>query len=286
VPAVTNIDYGAETVNASIWEQAHNYTGNSPYEATPSVFNLTFDVYETSGLNLDQTRNTSDYSYLTMNVLWTSAADKDGSCPGTKTMQTCKLRPAIINYPVMIQNATTNLINGNADSMALSTLPTIPSITFESEDNYAGYDEAFGRFNRDVKQTNGFSVVGYKDVLEQHFSNTDNPQTYLMGIQQALSMYMGGGAFMYFDGTGGYQIHQTGNAQQYLTNAPTQGSDGTFVCGYKYMDPVNSPGRYDWILNNVILSLNQIMFTIATVSGQCVRGYGEGFAAYDIYRIL
>jgi hypothetical protein len=174
-------------------------------------------------------------------------------------------------------------MNGNTDGMSLNTLPTIPSITFESEEDYAGWAEDFAQFNRDNKQTNGFTVVGYKDVHEEHFSNTDDPQTYLLGLQQALSMYLGGSAYMYFDGTGGFQIHQTGNAQQYLTNAPLGTSDGTFVCGYQYMDPINSPGRYDWILNNVVLSINQIMFTLATDPLINNASYPDGIAPLTSY---
>lgn len=45
-------------------------------------------------------------SYLQMNVTYTKAKDegRNSDCPGTKFKQTCKLWPAVVKYPVQIQN--------------------------------------------------------------------------------------------------------------------------------------------------------------------------------------
>jgi len=208
---------------------------------------------------------TSAYSYLTMDVLFTSAtnAENDGGstdigCPGTVTKQSCQLRPAVIEYPVMIQNTSNSLLN---TSSTMSAQLMNGAMTFDTEQDYNDEEGSgkFDSFDRDNKQMDGFKVLGYNNISPLSGGSMAGYGTVpaLGGILQAFNMYLGGNAYMTFDGIYGFQLNQTGNAQQYLTNAPSG-----FQCGFQYSNPV-APGD-DWILNSVMKSINQIMFTLAT----------------------
>jgi len=79
-------------------------------------------------------------------------------------------------------------------------------------------------------------------------------------------MYLAGHASVTLDATGsGFQLNQTGNAQQYLMNGPSGEQ-----CGYIYDNPVTpvdttSEGASSKTqLTSVIQSINEIMFTLAT----------------------
>lgn len=263
-PIVTPINYGYETANASVYASNHNGSlQNTTYDYSPTVFNLAFGAGETDPYNpVTFTVNTSAYSYLTMDVLFTNAKDAgsngNGGCPGTLTKQTCQLRPAVVEYPVMIQNSSNSLLNA---SSTLSAQLMNGAMSFDTQEDYISEEgsNSFGIFNRTNKQMNGFSIVEYNNISPLSGGNGNGYGTVpaLAGIQQALNMYVGGNAWMYFDGIYGFQLNQTGNAQQYLMNAPSG-----FQCGYQYSNPVTPGG--DWILNSVMKSINQIMFTLAT----------------------
>ena len=87
-----SIDYGNELVLKS--------SGASSDEHA-TLFNITFSPQYWDGS--DPMYNTS---YILMDMVYTRAEHTgDGnSCPGTRFAQTCKLLPAIIDYPVQIQD--------------------------------------------------------------------------------------------------------------------------------------------------------------------------------------
>ncbi|KAH6695901.1 hypothetical protein BKA61DRAFT_711112 [Leptodontidium sp. MPI-SDFR-AT-0119] len=84
------------------------------------------------------------WSYVQMTINYTISTDEPNanvSCPGTKYSQTCILRPAVVEYPVKIQNAS-SLITG----MSLAV------------DGRHYNNQTFRNFNSTLKQQNGFSI--------------------------------------------------------------------------------------------------------------------------------
>lgn len=83
-------------------------------------------------------------SYLTMDVNYTDASGTNGneaSCPGKQFTQSCKLWPAIINYPVVIANTSAE------SSVSLGESKPYPNGT-------ANYGDLHP-FDRDLQQQKG-----------------------------------------------------------------------------------------------------------------------------------
>lgn len=109
-----------------------------------NLFDISFDakyVNGTSPVPLPEFMSGASSSYLEMNVSYTNASDGgDLNCPGTRSTQTCRLWPAVINYPVLIQNST--------EAFTVSIGAQKPfNTSVDSED--------LGRFNRSGQQQNG-----------------------------------------------------------------------------------------------------------------------------------
>lgn len=191
-------------------------------------------------------------------------ADNDGvnvSCPSNQYTQSCMLRPAIIEYPVKIQNDT-------LQSMSLAVDPR-----YDTADN-----ETFRYFNYTLMQENGFKILNISNIYE-------NPQggerTRLGGIAQGFQQYLGGDATMHY-GDQGYHLEQSGNAATYLTNdlgVQTGGlANAANLCGFQFGDPMKpydfggwaaSSTSHDYDVPALVGKINQIMFALALdISGE------------------
>ncbi|KAH7305133.1 hypothetical protein BKA65DRAFT_543990 [Rhexocercosporidium sp. MPI-PUGE-AT-0058] len=140
------------------------------------------------------------WSYVQMTINYTISTDQTNvnvSCPGIKYSQVCTLRPAVVEYPVKIQNAS-SLITG----MSLAV------------DGHHYDNQTFHNFNSTLKQQNDFSVKSYSDIFENPLGGE---RTRLGGIAQGLQTYLGSDAIMHY-GAQGYHLEQSGNAATYLTN--------------------------------------------------------------------
>lgn len=78
---------------------------------TISLFEITFNtkyINESKAESIPIFGTAQSSSYLEMNVSYADATngDQNLSCPGTKFSQTCKLWPALVKYPVLIQNTS------------------------------------------------------------------------------------------------------------------------------------------------------------------------------------
>jgi len=198
------------------------------------------------------------WSYVQMTINYTTANDETNanvSCPGTKYSQSCKLRPAVVEYPVKIQNA--------------STLVTGMSLAIDGK-HYN--NQTFCNFNSTLKQQNGFAIQSYSNIYENPLGGE---RTRLGGVAQGLQTYLGGDAVMHY-GAQGYHLEQTGNAPTYLSNdlgVQTGGlANSANLCGFQYLDPMTAYDFGGWAEKDpshrfdvpaLVGKINQIMFALA-----------------------
>lgn len=198
----------------------------------------------------------SDYSFIRMDMLFTNADDirksdpitntrrqesNAGVCPGTATKQTCRLRPAVISYPLQITNytgahalngiklGTPHMQGGNASHIVLKEEP---------------YDIT-------LKQQGGFHVLRYEDINE----STDDSIARLGGLEVGLQTYLGGNATISYGGKVNFMPDIEGGVYKYSLNAGDVGAD----CGYQWINPLNPGNQTNSRTQSVIASINQIM---------------------------
>lgn len=108
-PTSRSINYQNTTQAALLAAQNLNSTqfAKSNISLDVPMFNITFGVEFRGGPSMGPYVDGIDYSFITLDILYTqSSGSDDTSCPGTLTARHCKLRPAVIDYPVTIQNYT------------------------------------------------------------------------------------------------------------------------------------------------------------------------------------
>lgn len=199
----------------------------------------------------------SDYSFITMNMLFTNAEDirkssdpitkarrqesDTGVCPGTATRQTCRLRPAVISYPLQITNytgahalngiklGTPHMEGGNSSHIVLKEQP---------------YDIT-------LKQQGGFSVLRYEDINGPR----DDSIARLGGLEVGLQTYLGGNASISYGGKVNFMPDIEGGVYKYSLNAGEVGAD----CGYRWINPLIPGNQTDSLTQSVVTSINQIM---------------------------
>ena len=270
-PQAISIDYGVQLTNAT------QILGSSDYNCSAALqvdgtYNSTIcqqakDDFNAELFSLsftpiyDGIDGSSNYSWVNMSIVSTNATTTGDTCPGTLTQQVCKLRPAIINYPVRIENFKDS---HSVRSMSLG-------LDSNTHDN-----STFKQFNRAKKQQNGFDILSYNDVHEDFSSISIDTRTRVGGVALGLNTYLGGAASMIFGGVAGYSLTQSGNAAVYLYNdlGTQEGRLQTSSeCGFQYVDPMleqhldetleslDPEGNYD--VPSVVGKINQIMFSLA-----------------------
>lgn len=266
-PVEVSIDYGNQTMAAGgiaygeNCSSSLNLTAAENFTCTAAGMATTVDLF---GVNFDVHYDNlapDDYSYINMSMMYTNATDKvaDGAvCPGKQYSQWCKLRPAVINYPVKIEayNDTHSIT-----SMSLAVDP--------NKENNA----TFRYFNQTLKQQNGFSILRYSDVHESHISIADDSKTRLGGVKQGLDIYLAGNASMSFRSI--FYLDQSGNAPTYLFNdlgTQTGESDSGNKCGFQFVNPMQpqtfegSPAAdptHQYDVPSIVGKINQMMFALA-----------------------
>ncbi|THY96242.1 hypothetical protein D6C92_04001 [Aureobasidium pullulans] len=231
------MDYGAAAVQDAIALSQSNDTSPFNGQYYYSLFDIEFDVvYGATGID-------GDYSKILMNITSTNATSHDsnsGSCPGTLTRHVCTLRPALIKYPVTIQDNTMTERNPNyyVSNVYLGY----------NTSSFAGLlDANVSAYNATTKQQDGYTVMGYKDVLEDHPASAE-PRTAIGGIAKVLNHYFAGSSSMHADGVMGFLVEQNGSAEiDFNTVALT--SRG---CDFQYADP----------LDHILQKINSLMFTL------------------------
>ena len=184
-----DVDYGTTAISA--------YNTATSTSATNSTNPFLYDQYNNLDLfSVDYTQmwpsTDKAYSWISMNFThilpkgYNEDADDseqaaanevpsivNGSCPSVLTTTTCELRPALINYPLTVQNISSEVLN----------------IT----EAFLGWNSTSLAYNADYSssqhQLDNFTVVQYLNLEEQP---TPNQLTQLGGIQLALQMSLGG----------------------------------------------------------------------------------------------
>ncbi|KAI4725566.1 hypothetical protein E4T49_06685 [Aureobasidium sp. EXF-10728] len=226
--------------------------------ANRTLFEITFQaIYGSNG-------GEGDYSQIEMNLTSTKAKAIDGdstSCPGKLIRHSCKLRPAVISYPVTVENtpmqSDTNTFVSNTYlgynatswggqvgywSEALQTYYTV------DEDSSLYMNGTF--YNSSLRQLKDYKVVAHKDIFENPSSSTGNSPTVLGGIAKVLNQYFAGTSSMHYD-RGAFSVNHTGAAGILPFNSSRVTSDG---CDFEFRDP----------LDYSIQQINALMFVMAT----------------------
>lgn len=237
----TAIDYGTD---ASNYLDSHIFTPDYP------IFSVDFS-YEMSTLD-------KNYTHILMNVLYiNTTGSADGSqCPGTLKQRTCELRPAKVNYPIVVtgQYQTEadykNPLSRSAQGAAgLGASPGVLMIANENDmltqwgaATAPDWDNAEHQLT-----TDGFSVVELIDAQEQQLADTQVNTTW-GGIQLAMSNLFSTDANITMNERTGWTVSQTGSTSQIWI--PSQSASALF-CNYTISDPTSY----------IIRQLNQIMLT-------------------------
>lgn len=122
-------------------EQLNQALQNGVNGTRRTLFEISFDAHYSDGAN---TVSASESSHLLMNVTYTKAHEAEGelTCPGTRYTQSCRLLPALIKYPVQIQNTSA--------AFSVSIGARKPKI-----DNHEAQDDNLGRYDRSIQQQTG-----------------------------------------------------------------------------------------------------------------------------------
>jgi hypothetical protein len=239
------VDYGQaafqDAVASNLSTDADAFNGTLYY----TLFDITFYV-----LYAD---TDADYARIAMNITTSSAdAASNRSCPGTLTQHNCILRPAVVGYPVTIEDNTRASLSSDSDTSSNTNL-TVSLVS----NMYLGYDSTsyggqvyYSRstdYNAIRKQQDGYVVHDYKDIHES--VNSTHPNTTIGGLAKAFFQSFNGDSTMHFDLDKGFETNLQGSAGS--TFLPPALSHN---CDIKFQDP----------LNFVVQQINRIMFTLAT----------------------
>ncbi|KAK6442475.1 hypothetical protein LTR95_001307, partial [Oleoguttula sp. CCFEE 5521] len=230
-PVTEQTDIGATTQSAtSQLSQASSGTLNltdtetAALEAnyTQALFAISFAANSTLAPGSD----TAAAQYLTMDLIYTTANDVvsdqgSGSCPGKRVTQHCELRPAVISYPVMVQNYSgLHALNGLTVGITQDSL--------DAEKNETG--SIYPTYDLKMSQQHGYDIVERVNVTTDTGYEFAGELTRLGGVLQGLQEFVSGSAGLYFSGAAGFAVNQTGVAQQFLLNEKPLGAN---ECGYR-----------------------------------------------------
>ncbi|EME85046.1 uncharacterized protein MYCFIDRAFT_83076 [Pseudocercospora fijiensis CIRAD86] len=252
-----------------------------PY--TPNATNFTLFNQQLYGLNFsvhigvagsvpdgpDAWINNTDY--ILMDVVSSKAFEREldnssYACPGTLYKQTCRLRPAVVSYPVQLTQ------RGEVSSWT-ATLATDQNQTLFYDYNQTGSQQSYHDIVRyqDVKDIENGTLI-YTGGASKFGNNT------LGGLAYGLNAYLGGYSWVKRDTNGiGFLLNATGSAQGYLNNLPdvTKSacdfqygwplSGGTELLGESGASgPASGNAHSAYVDPGVLGSINSIMFALAT----------------------
>lgn len=201
--------------------------------------------------------------YIKMDMAWSSAQnviDQTGmsTCPGTLTQRTCRLRPAVVVYPLSLTQR-----GAEAEWVASLGLGSNPMDFYD--------------FNEQEQQQNYVYVDRIStETVDFPYAVASSGGTYygndtLSGIAIGLQSYLGGYSYISKDKDYSfYNLNTSGTAQSYLSNLPASGD-----CNFDYSNPFqggqdllgdysldNSP-KSRFVDPGLIGKLNSIMFGVA-----------------------
>jgi hypothetical protein len=241
------LDNGAAAVREAVALEQFYALNDSTLDfdqwTTQSSFEISFELlYGTTGID-------GDHSKILMNIT-TSASNQSSptSCLGVQTRHICTLRPAIISYPVTVEDTSSSSDSDHIISNMYLGFNTTSYggmlYYYDAEKDW--YDTADRPYIATNKQQDKFIVVEPKDIHE-----TDkDPLTSIGGVFVALSRTFSGSAFVYYNTTTKiYSMSPDGSAV--FNYRPTRSTPRG--CDFSYEDP----------LNDVVKRINQLMFSLA-----------------------
>ncbi|KAH0344382.1 hypothetical protein KCU83_g8401, partial [Aureobasidium melanogenum] len=251
-----DMDYGTAVSEEAIALSQSNDSSSLNMTAARTLFDINFKaIYGATGVD-------GDYSRIQMNLTFSNATaigDGSVSCPGKLTRHNCILRPAVVSYPVTIEDTTGSNSEIYVSNMYLgyNTTSYGGQVSYYSKalNTYYTADDDVTEFtNRTLydptlHQLNDYSVVRYKDVLEDPTFFTGGTPTVIGGIAEILNRYLAGTSTMHYD-RGQFSVTSTGAAGTLPFDPERNTSTG---CDFKYRDPLDS----------AILQINSLMFVLA-----------------------
>jgi hypothetical protein len=225
----SNVDYGQTAISAYKTANTSSSNGTNPF-----LFNQYNDLPLFSvEYSQEWPGSQKDYSWISMNFTHIepkgyneNAPDGhqaenevqsfvNGSCPSVLTTTTCELRPALINYPLTLQNISSEFLNVTEAFLGWNATGNNYTTTYSPRDN----------------QMHNFTVVKYLNLKEQP---DPNQLTQLGGIQLALQMSLGGSVSLSY-GPNGWGAEQNGTLGSVRElERPEAGK-----CNWVYTNPMN-----------------------------------------------
>jgi hypothetical protein len=265
------IDYGKEVSQAATEPAAPvNDTSAEISDLERRLFEVTFQAI------YGNTEQDGDYSRIEMNVTFANTTqDKidPKSCPGTLTRHRCILRPAIVQYPVTIEDNSQSTdhkpdvklyLGYNTTSWGGQTYYTDSQISAygwsypyandveRSDAIKNGYaNGTSSAYDPKVHQLIDYKMINYKNFLEPSPATTKRLSTVIGGIASALDDGLRGGGSLLFSEDQGFTLSPYGLADDQLFKAVYNTT--TPGCGYQYRDP----------LDYVIRRINMLMFSLS-----------------------
>jgi hypothetical protein len=251
------IDYGLAVSQEAIELASVNDTSTLNVTGDRTLFDVSFEtLYGTTGQN-------GDYSRIMMNITFTNTTvneNNPNSCPGTQTRHSCVLRPAIISYPVTIEDSTLTAEKNPIANMYLgyNTTSYGGQLYYTEDGGETVYTDDIERsaltnttaYDRSTQQLRNYSVVSYKDVLERDPSLAAGSSTVMGGFATVLDQYFNGDSFLSSNDSR-FILSPYGLAgQQPFKVAYNDTAPG---CGYQYYDP----------LDFIIRHINLLTFTLS-----------------------
>ncbi|KAI5239331.1 hypothetical protein E4T43_06806 [Aureobasidium subglaciale] len=249
------VDNGAAAVVDAIAAAKYNALNDSSAEYPEATeqpsFEITFQaLYGNTGID-------GNYSTIVMNITTTAANQTSPtSCSGIMTRHVCILRPAVISYPVTVEDTFSSSPGpgesqtGRVSNMYLGRNATSFGGTlyyYDAENDW--YDTTLRPYNKSAKQQDTFSVVGHKDILEEQ----GQPLTTIGGIAVALTDGFAGDAYLYYDTASDYYTMIPDGSAKNTFRASHNTTMTPFGCNYEYEDP----------LDELVSRINELMFSLA-----------------------
>ena len=256
------VNYGSKLMGASNASSDVSKSANATLSLSEeTVFQLTFTAVNNNA-HPDLRNATAPFSYIQADFIYSQAQDTSDYCPGVRYHRSCRLRPAVISYPIMVQ---TSRANGTTNGTRIGITENIY--------RQNGMDGLYpGSYNSTLKQIEGYKVLNYTNIYED---GTLNGGTHLGGIVAGLEMYLTGSATLELDDTAaGFTLRQVDHANAYLNNSVQSGG-----CGYTYVDPLEGFPRFG--IPGVLESINEIMFTLVADFSLNAPGSAHGILAHN-----
>jgi hypothetical protein len=211
--------------------------GNTTAWSNIPIFNTSFAVDFANGAQ-NQTVINLDLQYFQSKDPFNPSG---GTCQGTVTTVQCKLRPALVRYPLMITNFTNPHVTNGVSLGSLATETPGGHDVMISNQNTQPY-------SYNLKQAEGFDVLSY---LYPDETGKLNGITYLGGLANALHIALTSTATISYQGGEAWSLSQTGVLAQTMMYGPP--NMGSCDCSFR-----------DDSLSTIVASINQLAFLTAT----------------------